>query len=88
MNGNLFINPRAVLFHDYLDKRNGYHTVVCNTKTETYLKVNPSGYKILRAIDENPGISTVEISEITGIKEESIKKFIVRMAKENVVFVK
>lgn len=84
----LFVNPRAVLFHDYLDKRNNYHTIVCNPNTETYLKINPTGYKILRTIEQNRGLSLTNISDLIGIKEGSVKKFILAMLKENVVFVK
>lgn len=82
---SLFVNPKAVLFHDALDKRNKYHTIVCNPKTETYLKINPSGYRILRTIEESPDITVAEISKTIGIKEETIKKFILTMRQENVI---
>ncbi len=85
---NLLVNPKTVLFHDGLDKRNNFYTIVCNPKTEIYLKVNPLGYKILRTLEENLGVTVVEISKITGIEKETINKFVLAMKKENVIFEK
>lgn len=82
------VNTRAVLFHDYLDKRNGYNSVVCNPKTETYLKINQTGYKILRIIDEDPGITLNEILNTVKVRKEVIEKFILAMVGQNVVFTK
>lgn len=89
MNDRTFIiNPQAILFHDELDARNAYETIACNWVNETYIKINPSAYKILRAIDEHPGLSLAEIAFKVKQRETPVQKFLEQMVKENIVFAK
>lgn len=85
---SFLINSLAVIFHDELDARNGYETIACNWNNETYIKINPSGYKILRIIDEQPGLSLAQIAFKVKQREAAVEKFLEKMAQENIVFVK
>lgn len=85
---NFFINPKAVLFHEELDSRNGYETIACNWSTEAYIKVNSSAYKILRVIDEQPGLSCTQITDTVKLSENAVERFLEQMIKENIVFAK
>lgn len=80
MTSKYFINPLAVLFHSFLDKQNNYETIVFNPQTENIFKINHFGYDILKAIEENPGI-TLDYWQ----NEAKITKFINQMVEENVV---
>ncbi|MBI4058095.1 hypothetical protein HY405_02195 [Candidatus Microgenomates bacterium] len=80
------INPQAILFHDELDPGNGFETVACNWRNETYLKINLSGYKILRVIDEQPGLSLAQIAFKVKQGETIVLRFLGMMVRENIVF--
>jgi len=88
MNGIFLINPEAILFHDEIDAKNGYETIACNWVSGTYLKINPSAYRILRAIDEQPGLSLAQIAFRVEQSEDSVRKFLEQMIRENIVFAK
>ena len=59
----LFINKLAVLFCQRIDEQNGFETIVCNPQTEELLKVNKSGYFLLKTIEDNPGITRQELGK-------------------------
>ena len=88
MDKSFLINPLAVIFHDELDARNGYETIACNWNNETYIKINPPGYKILRLIDEQPGLSLVQIAFNVNQRQAAVEKFLEKMVQEKIVFAK
>ncbi len=83
-----FINPKAILFNDELDAKNGHETIACNWPDETYLKINSAAYRVLRVIDEQPGLSLSQIAFATRRPETSIQRFLGQMIKENIVLAK
>lgn len=80
-----FTNLEAVLFSDELDAKNSYETIACNWGNGTYIKINPFGYKILRVIDENPGLSLGKIAFKVRQREETVQRFLEQMVRENVI---
>lgn len=82
-----FVNSVAVFFDNKIDKENGWETLVCNPVNSNYIKVNPEGYKILRVIEENPGLNFFEVVFKAKKNEDVAQKFLQKMIDENVVFV-
>ncbi|MBI4036634.1 hypothetical protein HY386_02030 [Candidatus Daviesbacteria bacterium] len=56
MNQKYWLNQYCVFFHPKLDQQNNFNTIVRNPGGD-FIKVNKSGYFILKAINDNPGIS-------------------------------
>ena len=88
LNKKFFVNPRAVLLDDKIDKANGWETIVFNQIKQRYIKVNPAGYKILKVIDDNPGLQSSQIAFETKKSEDVVLKFIKQMYDENIVLAK
>lgn len=85
---SLFLNSQAVLFHDELDKRNGWETVAFNWQDKKYVKINPKGYKILRVIDEHPSISPAEIASQLNLAQTEVVDFVKEAVKEYIIEIK
>lgn len=84
--GHKFVlNPYGVLFHPQIDKLNHYKTLVFNSETGKYLKVNRFGYSILKMIDDNLGISLPKVAKLLNQEVTKIEKFVNLMIQENVV---
>lgn len=86
------INLYSILFHPELDKFNGYETIAYNWDNENIFKIDKNAYRILKIIDENPGITLKEIvirlnPMITDgdYQQNKIQEFLDMMVKENIV---
>ena len=87
MGKKLYINDRACFFDQGMDRFNNYWSVVFNPVKERYIKINPSGYKILKVIEENPSISFFELLSRLQVEENSLKRFLENMVQEKIVLV-
>lgn len=86
------INVYGILFHPELDKFNDYETIACNWDNENIFKIDKNAYRILKIIDENPGIFLKEIvmrlnpmGAIGDYQQNKIQEFLDMMVKENIV---
>jgi len=84
-NKRLFMNQAAVVFDDEIDEANGWETIVCSPVSSNYIRINPAGYKILRAVEEEPGLSLFQVALKAKQDEELTRKFLEQMITENVV---
>lgn len=84
--GHFYINPLSIIFLESIDRMNGYETIACNWEKEEFLKINSSAYKILRAIDNTPGISFPELSKTFPENTSKLEKFLKRMVEKNIVW--
>ena len=86
------INHLAVVFHPQLDRLNKCHTIVCNWKNEKVIKITPFGYKILKIIADNPGISSKRIFSLLRNSQDENRnnhltvEFLRVMILENIVY--
>lgn len=88
MTKKYFVNPLAVLFHPEIDKINNYRTIVYNPTTEEILKINNFSYMILKVIDQNPGLDSNSIVNLTSKNILKISRFLETMESKNIVFAK
>jgi hypothetical protein len=65
-----------------IDEQNRWNTIVFNPKTEELIRINRSGYFILKLIEETPGIEREELGDL------KFYTFIEKMIKENVIIAK
>lgn len=86
-NRKFFINSTATFFDDKIDKANRWETIVFDPVSLNYIRINPTGYKILRIIDENPGINFFELVFKTKKSEKTLQEFLETVIGENIVFV-
>jgi len=82
----LRVNDSACFFDQELGRANGFWSVVFNPVEERYIRINPSGYKILKIIEESPLITFSELLWRSKIKESALKRFLEKMIDERVVF--
>lgn len=85
---NLFINPLSIIFLPDIDRINGLRTVACNWEKEEYFKINPSAYKILKIINDRPGITLPELSKIVEDGGQKLAIFLMKMVDKNTVIIK
>lgn len=83
-----FVNPLSVVFNHKQDQENGFETIVRNWETDTLLKINRSGYRILLYIDNFPGSTIAQVSFGAKCRESLVCKFIERMVEEKIVLAK
>jgi len=91
--GGFFINQYSILFHPELDRLNGYKTIIWNVGDDRVLMINRSGYELLKIINERPGLSREEISQLVGLRSNSAEEqnataFLNQMLAENIIFEK
>lgn len=86
------INPLGIIFIPEIDQKNGYKTIAYDVQKDELLKINKSGYFILKIIDDNPGISFDELSEKLKLVEETkginflkVLNFLKKMVAQNIV---
>lgn len=51
------VNPLSVLILPEVDEKNGFETIVLDVKKDTFLKIHPFGYWILRVSYGNPWLT-------------------------------
>lgn len=83
-----WINPLAIIFLEEIDRENGYETIACDWEKEEFIKINSSAYKILRAIDNTPGISLLELSKTFPQNDSRLEKFLKKMVEKNMVLLR
>ena len=93
MQRRISLNPLSCIFLPEIDRKNKFTTIIYNPDSERIIKVNNNGYKILKALDENP---QVRFEKLLGLVSNRLKKqpwqiesevssFIKQMTKENVI---
>lgn len=83
---SFFINPLSIVFLPAIDEKNSYETIACDWNKEEFIKINSLGYRILKAIDDNPGISLLQLSKFLHQDELKLEKFLREMRERHVVF--
>ena len=80
-----FVYPEAVFFDDKIDKKNNWTTIAYNFKKDSYIKIKQPGYKILRLIDENPGVSLPQLIKMSKENKDYIIRFLQKLIDENII---
>lgn len=57
----LFVNPLSVCFHEGLDLRNQFHTVICDWRNGEMYEIGPFAYHVLKQIALEPGQSAEHV---------------------------
>lgn len=87
---NYGLDDFSVLFLPKIDPLNDYKTIIFNFSEQKILKINKSGYFILKAISDSPGISLENIYDLAAlnrIKKPEVKIFMDEMIKEKIIYV-
>jgi hypothetical protein len=79
---SMYLNNLAVLFCPVIDEQNNWETIVMNPMTEEVLKINKTGYFILKQIADSPGISKEALGKMQYLS------FIELMIRENIIIEK
>lgn len=82
---NYFINPLAIIFLPQIDRKNNFITVACDWQKEEYIRINPTAYKVLWTIKNNPGKNLSNLALILRMSELKLSKFLEEMEKKNIV---
>lgn len=83
-----FINPLAIVFLPEIDARNGYNIIACNWEKEEFIKINPSGYKILKAIKDNPATTLHQLAKTLELEESKLEIFLNEVVGQHIVISK
>lgn len=87
MQNKLYLDPLCVIFVPDLDHELGYETLIFDRIRDEIIKIDKYGYKILKTINDNPGINIDQMVFKMGqsINRKNLERFISTMTNYDII---